>query len=174
MSGKMKTSNRQQTKRKNQSRLDISSPRQLSLRKSMMTGWSKNCNAKYISLLYGKGCSRPTIGQLEAHINELYGSHLQDCRHYIYEWKNIFYILYERTCTCKLSRLDIHWVVEWKMHLISWQGTASKLSSHTSGQFKLSRLDIQSCRVEMHLISLRKRRYDMSHSEERKRLTRCA
>ena len=53
MSGKMKTSNRQQTERKNHSRLDISSywetsTSQLSFRKSMMTGWSKNCNAKYI------------------------------------------------------------------------------------------------------------------------------
>ena len=52
-----------------------------------------------------------------------------------YEWKNTFHNLYERT-----SCLD--WtdrVVEWKMHLISLLGTATKLSSRTNGQVFLTR-----------------------------------
>ena len=47
-----------------------------------------------------------------------------------HEWKNTFHNLYERT-SCLNSTVG---VVEWKMHLISLLGKATKLSSRTSGQ----------------------------------------
>ena len=47
-----------------------------------------------------------------------------------HEWKNTFHNLYEQT-SCLNSTVG---VVEWKMHLISLLGKATKLSSRTSGQ----------------------------------------
>lgn len=70
-----------------------------------------------------------------------------------YEWENTF-----------LNLPTSGQVVEWKMHLISWLGTVSKLSSRTSGQI---------VEWKMHLICALKQRSDRSHAKKQARYTHC-
>ena len=74
-------------------------------------------------------------------------------------------------------------VVEWKMHLISLLGEATKLSSRTMQVHKLSRPGRQSCRMKnaSHQLSalhtvyafFYKQRSDISHAKEQARYTQC-
>ena len=79
-----------------------------------------------------------------------------------------FHNLYGRT-SC---RDTTYRVIKWKMHLISWLGTASKLSSRTKGQVVSTR-QTESSSAKRHLICSQKQRSYTSHAKEQARYRLC-